>query len=110
MTGELVLVAAALVWPAGGWVAFAVRRPSPGHRWRPFAWAAVAATVAAVALLAWAGVLLGRGGTTEAMASLGGQIGAVACLAGALVSGAVAGILRMSDARHVPPGPDRTDR
>jgi hypothetical protein len=102
-------VAVALVWPAGGWAALAIRRPPVGRRWRPFAWAAVAATVTAVGLLVWAGVLFRRGGTTEAMASLGGQIGAVACLAGAMVSGVVAGILRMSDARDVRPGPDRTD-
>jgi hypothetical protein len=107
--GELWLVAAALAWPAAGGLVLALRRPAPARRWRVLAWTAVAATVTAVGLLVVAGVLLARGGTSPAMASLGYQLGAAASLAGAVVCGGLAGVLRFSG-KVEPPGPDRTDR
>jgi hypothetical protein len=92
--GHLVLVAFVAVWPLGAWLVVGLSRPPVQERWRPFAWAAVLATVFALAASVGSGVLFQRGGTTAAMQGLGGQIVAATCLLGALVSGAIAGVLR----------------
>jgi hypothetical protein len=93
-SGFLVLAAIVLVWPLVAWLVAALGRAPAADRWRPFAWAAgVAGAVALVALLA-AYVRFQANGTTEAMVALGGQIFAGACLAGALVSGVCAVVLR----------------
>jgi hypothetical protein len=94
--GQLVLGALVVVWPLGAWLVVGLRRLPQRDRWRPFAGAAVVATVLALAALVGVGVLFLRGGTTEAMWGLGGQVVAAACLLGALVSGVIAGAVRSS--------------
>ncbi|GGI08188.1 hypothetical protein [Egicoccus halophilus] len=96
--GFLLLVALALVWPLGAGLVTAVRGPRRERRWRYFAVAAVAATVVGVVLFVVSLVTFAADGTTGAMVSLGMNIGAIACLVGAILSGVVAGILR-----HTPP-------
>ncbi|MFA9429345.1 hypothetical protein [Egicoccus sp. AB-alg2] len=98
--GFLLLGAAGAIWPAGAAFVVGVRRLPADRRWRPFAWASVAATVAGVVALLASLVVFTGGGTTEAMVALGGGVLAVAFLLGAAVSGVVAGILR-----HAAPPP-----
>jgi amino acid transporter len=103
--GHLVIGAFVVAWPLGAWLVVGLRRLPAHERWRPFAWAAVAATGLALAALIGAAVLFSRGGTTLAMQGLGGQIVAAASLLGALVSGAIAGVLRSRVGSDDPPHP-----
>jgi hypothetical protein len=104
-SSHLALGALVVVWPLAAWFVVGLRRPPAPERWRPFAWAAVAATVLAVAALLGAAVWFRLGGTSAAMQALGGQLVAVVCLLGALISGAIAGVLRTSPGDGEPPHP-----
>jgi hypothetical protein len=101
--GEWLLVAVAAVWPAGAAVTVAARRPARADAARTFGIAAVAALVATLLAFAAAFVIFSRGGTTAAMASLGPQLVALACLAGAAASGLVATVLWLTGPRSRSP-------
>lgn len=94
LPGELLFVAAALIWPLGAWIVVAVRGVPRSKRWRAFARAAAAAVVLAVGLAALAVFLNLSNGTGEAFAGFAALLAAGVILIGALVSGLIALALR----------------
>jgi hypothetical protein len=100
-TGVLLVMSAALLWPAGAAVVVALRRPASTPAWRTFLRGGLLALVAAALLLGWSWALFATNGTTRSMAALGPQIAALTCLGGALLCGVTALVSWM---RRRPPG------
>ena len=88
--GVLLVAATSLVWPAVAGLILLVRSEARVTATRVFARTALLALVVAGAFALWAVALLALDGTTRAMASLGPQIGAATCVAGAVLCGLAA--------------------
>lgn len=93
-SGFLVIASIVLIWPLTAGVVAGLGHTPRVRRWRPFAWSALAAAGTGAAMLGVSMAMFATNGTTRSMAALGPQIGGAACLAGAVTSGLIAGLLR----------------
>jgi hypothetical protein len=104
--GVVIVAATSLLWPAACWLYVALSQRVGLPAWKVFARGGIAALIVAALLAGWAAWLLATNGTAQSMASLGPQVAALTILAGGVICGVIALVLRLRQQRSSAAGED----